>query len=354
MSDSSTRNRQDLPGQTMYQDDTYFTTFTVGDVKSIYNIAASNDERQLAAIIDKHINRKVNDLTLHDFNFCMYWHRINSYPRSPMRINWNCPHCTQANSSPLENASLVINNVDREYFHGIEVPLPSLENPIGMRLQLVGDDQAARLFLRDKKRLFTPSTGQLREGLMALLISPSYPEIDKAYDAITKEFYPDDLFMIQTFEETFAYGVQEFASFKCKSCGRESSVNFTFNLTSFFPQDHDRRDLRDKILSLRQAKSKPDEPGQSGIRGSGLDDAEIREETDGSRGEKKTRGNGKELEIESSQSHATAAKHDTNDKIAKPNDANQPRTVSIPLADILQERPDFSGEGQRAKERLTK
>lgn len=365
--DKASASRVTLPGQPLYAEDTYMTLFTLPDVRSLYNISNTQDERQLVGIIDKHTNQDVNALTVHDFNFCMYWHRINSYPRSPMQINWRCPHCVNQNNSNLESSSLVINAVDENYEHGLPVPLPSLDEPVLMRLQLVGDDERARRFLREKHKIAAPDAGQVREAVVACLLSPQYQgDLEAAFKTVTR-LTPDDMFMVQTFEETFAYGVESYGKFNCRGCGRESSVNFSFSLTNFFPSDNDRRDLRDQILSLKSSRPKPAGAGQAGVRGDLLDgDAQREEAARAGGGAQEARGAEADADDATQPQGAprpgyVAPPHLSSmtppppvsqrpQRSAHNPRANQDRVVEVPLAQVLGERPQPGGDPRRLAE----
>lgn len=65
--------------------------FNNDDVCKIYDARADKSMRMLVEAVGATLDRfSVWDLTVGDFWFLMYWHRINSYPKNPFIVNWTC------------------------------------------------------------------------------------------------------------------------------------------------------------------------------------------------------------------------------------------------------------------------
>lgn len=67
--------------------------FNNEDVLKIYDARAEESFRMLAEVLGATLSDiSVWDLTIGDFWFLMYWHRIHSYPKSPFIVDWTCTH----------------------------------------------------------------------------------------------------------------------------------------------------------------------------------------------------------------------------------------------------------------------
>lgn len=64
--------------------------FTVGELSAIVRARTSGNMRHLIRAIDSTLSVPVTDLTQGDFWYIMYWHRLNSYKKSPFVIDWTC------------------------------------------------------------------------------------------------------------------------------------------------------------------------------------------------------------------------------------------------------------------------
>lgn len=62
------------------------------DMKKLYHAHTTGNFRELVQVINATIDpdKSAFDLTAGDFYFLLYWHRINSLPKSPMKIEFTC------------------------------------------------------------------------------------------------------------------------------------------------------------------------------------------------------------------------------------------------------------------------
>lgn len=65
--------------------------FNNDDVLKIYDARAEQSFRMLVEVIGATLdNFSVWELTVGDFWFLLYWHRVHSYPKSPFVVDWTC------------------------------------------------------------------------------------------------------------------------------------------------------------------------------------------------------------------------------------------------------------------------
>lgn len=235
----------DLPGSALY-DECYLQTFTLGDAEILPIVQKTGDTKQLYELINSRLNLSVYDLTLQDLWFILHWQRINSYPNYPMNLPWDCPNCSHSNVNELSGSSLVIDDLDPKYKHGITVDLPSI-GKTKLRLPLVKDEEVAKRYLRDL-RITNPDPKLFKEVLRACLLEPNGGTLDDNLKLVQTKLTADDGFVINGFEQYFEYGVKDFAKFTCQGCGEVSKVRFKFDLTTFFPRVSHSSDIRARIL----------------------------------------------------------------------------------------------------------
>lgn len=64
--------------------------FNIEELRAIVRSRTSGNLRHLIRAIDSTLSRPVTELTQGDFWYIMYWHRLNSYKKSPFVIEWVC------------------------------------------------------------------------------------------------------------------------------------------------------------------------------------------------------------------------------------------------------------------------
>ena len=268
----------DLPGGRLYTDTCYVETFGADDVASIYNLVSKEDPSVLIEIMNRKINLEASDLATYDYEFLLWWQRVNSYPMTPHKINWDCPYCDLRNDTVVTTGMLESKDIDEDYDHGdMGLDIYSREDPLYIRLQLVGDTPKARNFLRETYEVSTPNPGQFRKALISCMTEPSGGTLKERYvDLFSGEnkLTADDYYLIESFEKDFSYGVPDSSMITCnnKRCRRESRVAFSLDLAHFFPSTLDSRNVRARVRSRKRAKL--ENPGH-GLREGSLDVQEI-------------------------------------------------------------------------------
>lgn len=239
----------ELPGDKLYPEECRIQTFTYSDAIAISLLRKTQDVRKLFEVLDRRMNLNVQDLTLQDFWFILYWHRINSYSSFPIKLPWTCHHCKTKNYDELRGSDLIIEDLDPEYHHGITLNFNSV-GPVKLRLKLVKDEIESERYLRDQG--LKDQDFALEETLDACMLEPNGGNLSERI-SLLQEMNSDDHFLLKAFESEFNYGVQKYSKFTCEneSCKEVVKVHYEFDLTNFFPSFQDKSDVRSRILSSK-------------------------------------------------------------------------------------------------------
>lgn len=68
----------------------YIRPFTLHELKLISRSASLGDPQPIIRAIDLTISEDVNDLTTGDYFYVMLWHKIHSYTKTPLIVEWPC------------------------------------------------------------------------------------------------------------------------------------------------------------------------------------------------------------------------------------------------------------------------
>lgn len=242
----------ELPGDRLYPEECRLQTFTFGDASTLSLLPKTQDTRKLFNIVDKRMNFDVKLLTLKDFWFILYWERINSYSSFPVKLPWTCSLCEHKNYDELSGSDLIIDDVDPEYHHGMELDFPD-SGPLKLRLKTVGDELNALKYIREKQAKDVDEEffdALLTAGMLEYNGGTLEERVNKVINMSS-----DDQFLIRAFENEFDYGVKDYSNFTCEGCKEVVKVRYKFDLTNFFPSIQDQPDVRSRILSSKASVS---------------------------------------------------------------------------------------------------
>lgn len=241
-----------LPGQAFYPQEVYAKPFNVLQIKSINNIIANNDSNRLINLVGECINYDIKELYQDDFWYLLHWLRIQSYMNFPHIIPWQCPDCDHRNNSVLTNENLTYNEIPEDYKDGeMKIILDNFPDGLYIRPQKVKDDIICQNFM--KKKMIKEDDLARSSIIMDLLLLTNPKNdlnLEQLYNMfVSNKFTTDDFATIQVFRDTYTWGVTDIAKFKCDKCGEEVDVEYSFSLLTFLSKNHDRTNLRKRILA---------------------------------------------------------------------------------------------------------
>ena len=196
--------------------------FEIRDLAKMYKVMKNQSYSLFKEVIQGCIDRDINLLTTGDFKYICYWLRLNSYPKSPMTVEWISKYGNK-NVTPVRKADLQVYAPDiteeqlrawRE--EGFEIPTLQFSNAFDEELD-ENDD-----FLYSNAQFFAGKTWEEKIKTMEDYLAKNGLECLKK----TKEF--DDL---------IDHGVKE---------------ELTVVDSLFDPQDY-KKFLEDRITRMKKA-----------------------------------------------------------------------------------------------------
>ena len=256
--------------------------FNIEELRSIVRARTTGNLRHLVRAVDATLTRPVTELTQGDFWFIMYWHRINSYKKSPFVLDWTCTakehlekiaqemaspdslrNLLTINKSNLETVSIDVeaygklaDDIESEY--GVEV---RPQNVVDFISALDEDEEREFLQKREQERAKKRVGEAIEEADVDLFLSQSEKsetageEEDIAFmyryaaliDAPTslKERVeilnaqdPSLLTDLEAFLAVADHGVKESWKVTCKECGASKTIEQSLDALMFLPSLH--------------------------------------------------------------------------------------------------------------------
>lgn len=231
--------------------------FSADDVLKIYDARADKSLRMLAETVGATLNGiSVWDLTVGDFWFLMYWHRINSYPRSPFVVTWVCEnptHIQQVKEDQLSvetlSQNMVVKSGDLQVREldatALEVTLSTITmdyqvhaSPMrmGEYLKLVEMEEEVEI-AREKgeKPKYKPS-----DFVLARHAAHLEEEHGKTLEQRMEFLRTGPDFSLWAYLDAVAtqsdHGVDEKYHVKCKHCGAPTEVEVALDALTFLPE----------------------------------------------------------------------------------------------------------------------
>ena len=253
----------DLPSHYRFYEfkELFIRPFTTNEAKLIYMAKKSNNLIYVINAVNACISEDVSKLVVQDFEFCLYWLRLNSYPKKPFKVEWTCfkeivvqehtleegqelgqeVECKQKNLSTLAMTNMTINDFPDnivipanlmvpimapfEEAYDINKELSRLET-VYSKEELDEDDYETQK-VEIEGRIYTASLAQwIKEG-------SSLEEKIAILEA------QQDLELQDTIEELIDncanFGITETIEIKCQKCGGISRRRLEVDYISFFP-----------------------------------------------------------------------------------------------------------------------
>ena len=247
----------DLPSKCLWYDfnDLHIRTFELEQLLKLHKGVLTDSFRLIAEAIGDTISRPVYQLTLGDFWFLMYWHRINSFPRAPFVVPFACEdddHLeeviagkksveTLKNELLIDSSTLTIDSIEDDIVPELVASQNALtEYGITLYPTTVG----TFLQFRDENEGVDYIDAQVDWlSKYAMHLSPyAHGTLDQRRDVLRdKNISSDHLFSIEEYVNSVTHGVSEEFSVACKECGAKRVVYQAFDATNFFPQVHRKR-----------------------------------------------------------------------------------------------------------------
>ena len=80
----------------------YVRRFDLADINALSSSKNAADLAGMIRAIGRTINIPIEILTQYDFKALCFWHRVNSFPRKPLQINYECPNIHHALKTKME------------------------------------------------------------------------------------------------------------------------------------------------------------------------------------------------------------------------------------------------------------
>lgn len=243
--------------------------FSVDEALKIYDARAESSLRMLVEAVGATLdNFSVWDLTVGDFWFLMYWHRLHSYPKSPFIVNWTCGH--EQHLQKVRNKELEVETLNQEMvlrqsdlrisalnFEASEALHKAITDEYGVTVTVMRmgdfvrivemedeDSEAVRdteerdeegKLLKKGKPLYKPSDYLVARHAANLsrVHSESLDERIKALKAL------NDVSLWKKLDEYLLvadHGVVETFKVKCKACSHSTEVEVALDAMTFLPE----------------------------------------------------------------------------------------------------------------------
>lgn len=103
--------------------------FVWADVRDLGIARSTNKLRFLLEVVARCIDQPLAELTLGDFVYICYWLRINSYPKSPVVVTWECRYCSHLNTNKVHTKTVSILELEEKVeFDTERFEIPRMRN----------------------------------------------------------------------------------------------------------------------------------------------------------------------------------------------------------------------------------
>jgi hypothetical protein len=236
--------------------------FSTSEAKLIYMAKKSGNLTYLISAVAACLSEDVFSLKIQDFEYCLYWLRLNSYPKKPFKVEWTCDNvpafltsglvsaeepvpneegaeCGYKNLSTLGMTSLIIDTFPDEISAPETIDLPSMS--------LFEDVWSVNQRLSECRKQILNGTSTLTEEEIMDIEGAAYivglAQWIKDGETLKDKIYilegQPDFTLQDGIEELLSeltdFGVAEYVNVTCQKCGGTSRRKLVLDYISFFP-----------------------------------------------------------------------------------------------------------------------
>ena len=257
--------------------------FNIDEIRAVVRSRTSGNLRHLIRAVDGTLSRPITDLTVGDFWYLMYWHRLNSYKKSPFTIQWVCDdddHLkrvggqdlaegeeplapeTLRNLLTVNKSNLKTQSIDKEKYaelharllqeYGVHIVPQTLVDFVAATDE--DDELEHQRKLAREKRAKAAEAGDVDAFLnddelseseqdedrgfiyrYAALLSPVHGESLQQRAEWLSQQPPDLLIDLEEVLEVADHGVEESWTVTCKECGASKTIQQSLDALTFLP-----------------------------------------------------------------------------------------------------------------------
>lgn len=238
----------DLPSQFTPYNFTSITArkFKGKDIGKMYEAAANEQFGKIIATLGSTLTQDINNLTIYDFNYLMYWHRIKSYPTSPYKVQWVSKYGSEETliltfkNLPIVHMKLTIDEYLKYSEEGFKIPtvadlidiqqrnLNPKDTWLAERAQFIeGDFESTIELLNEADMEFFEKIkdfgDKVKHGVDDTIKVKAQKSKEELLEIASKKYPQDDPIILELKADNFEVA--------------EETINIRINAMSFFPNN---------------------------------------------------------------------------------------------------------------------
>lgn len=222
--------------------------FTPNEARLLHMGRVSNNLTYIISAVAACLSIPVRPLLIEDFEFCMYWLRMHSYPTKPFIITWDCDNkvpsdeegdeeeivCGFKNQTTVKTTNLIVDKVlDKIVLpKGLAFPTMGIYEELWSIRKKVSMLEAANLLDSEE---YAEIIGDIYLTHIAQWIAEGETMEDKINILKNSPSLAYQEELEQKIKEIPEFGVSEYINVLCAKCGGEMRRRLELDYLTFFP-----------------------------------------------------------------------------------------------------------------------
>ena len=241
----------DLPTGYKYYDfkELWIRPFTPNEARLLHMAKISGNLTYIISAVSACLSQSISKIIIEDFEFCLYWLRLNSYPNRPFSVTWNCDlqktdletgelivgdYCSKENVSIINKTNLIIESLDNDFVlpEGLAYPTIAIFEEIW--------DLRKRLEVLDEEEPdFETQRDEILGDIYLMNLAQWIESGKSANDKLNILKDSADLGFQEQLEDKInvlpQFGVSESLEVHCEECGGTTKRRLSLDYLTFFP-----------------------------------------------------------------------------------------------------------------------
>lgn len=180
----------------------------------LHKIRMTKDMELLVNLINSCIDVDAGELILEDFEFLMHYLKINSFPKSPLGVTWDCKYCGHNNFHRVLTTKTEINEIPKGYTLPDNIDYPRMKHYVQLEEESIDNPE--------------------RKELLDIAIWVAGDELKEKIELLNLQTNIELYNKIKKVKAELQFGVQQSTNVACMKCDKPRTIIIKLPMMEFF------------------------------------------------------------------------------------------------------------------------
>lgn len=228
-----------LPSKNKFYSQLLARPLNVKEVKLLASMNSDNYDFIINDIIKKTVKGvKVEQITIGDKYFIIFWLRANTYKNSGYELDFECKSqkCNKVSTYNFELNSLDVQYIRDDFDENKEIELPLSKDKFSILCKRISDENKVSEFIKMSDKSITKYDEEILDIASNIkTVKGETLSLMKKYEYV-ESMHPEDFSYLISYIDSMSFGVKDRVNAVCNNCKEVTPVGVSFRPEFFIPK----------------------------------------------------------------------------------------------------------------------